>query len=906
MKKPLNFYTIKIKNFVFFITGILFALQVQAQEQYGTPLIEGTVTVTIKRVFEEYCNDKLSTKTESQGSASTSLTGTCVSELISNWMINTTHDLRGGKVNMQNFTTTLKKGDVFNKNNDVPRYPVFVKLEEKGYGKAPCSNVYDACTEDYKAVLTDRGAYSGMLRHSEGREAIFSCGIIGLENCRRYLFFYVTVGLSGLSEKNCLPGESNYLTCEDNKDVWKKGAGKSGFGIVNEPFASCAFTISDDISNNWFGSDGIYMHDEIDEDGNFSKKEMQLMSIDTSVFFKYMREKPPMQTFSATGSYHEEYGNDKTGHLTKSSAIISVTLTLGKIAPEAEVTLAGCSELGVGEEGEIIATGKPEGGTYKFRTDPIGTFTEESDGATLKLTGMVPQEGTVSVEYTSPGGKKAQVSKKAVCLELKSYNGGQPIPKIALFDIDGKSLSGIKNISVAVQPSDAADLLRYVPADPGILSAHGQGNQVMLQGIRKGKTTLQAKTKCGGTTGTAADVEVVYCDDETIAKLNEMMRVAQEAGKEQAKEIERIRSSKEFEDASNDLAESAGNLAIKTTGLIIGTLGGIKAGAGVKTATEIYGKGSNILDIMKGGDITSQISNVLQLAVELGGSDIQQAIAGTIETVQAATEFGNNLGTLKGADIQLQNANKWANHWNKTIEDISRRQRICRKGTEQTSGQEGTTAKPATDKAKPNDQPSKSTEPTKTNKTSSSEKPSGDKTSTGETPSDNPSTGEMPTDEPATDDDDIYWDPPFGEPPVTQLQVGLPYLKDECGCNKSQGLGIGQKGLSTLQTGMENLGECVEKFSLGPLSEYMKTLEEWVSLSDSLGAAAKSGPAALQSLAKDAVPRIVSLLERTKSFDEAGKAFLEEFKACPESMTAGVEILQSAMRVTIDSLSTQY
>jgi hypothetical protein len=321
-----------MKKLILLFAGILFVLQTKAQSQYGTPLIEGTVTVTINRVFENYCNDNLSTKTEEQGSATTSLTGTCVSELVSNWMINTAHELRGEKVQMNNFTTTLKEGDLWNKDKDVPKFPVFVKQETKSYTSAPCSGKFNPCVDNYKAVLTGRGSYSGVLRHSDGAEAIFSCGIIGLEKSSRYLFLHVTVGLSGLSEKNNLPGETNSLICEDDKEVWKKGAGKSSFYIVNEDFASCAFTVSDDISYNWFGSDGVYKQYKIDEDGNFSKKEMQLMRIDTAVFFKYMREKPSVQTFSATGSYYEEYGNDKTGHLTKRSANISVTLTLGKIA----------------------------------------------------------------------------------------------------------------------------------------------------------------------------------------------------------------------------------------------------------------------------------------------------------------------------------------------------------------------------------------------------------------------------------------------------------------------------------------------------------------------------------------------------------------------------------------------
>jgi len=112
-------------------------------------------------------------------------------------------------------------------------------------------------------------------------------------------------------------------------------------------------------------------------------------------------------------------------------------------------------------------------------------------------------------------------------VKVDSYNGGQPIPQVAFYDFDGNRLKGI-NVPVSIQPSDGADLLKYVPADPGILTVIGLGNEVMIQGVRQGKTTFQAKTQCGGTTGPVVEVEVVNCDDETKAKLDEQASIANE------------------------------------------------------------------------------------------------------------------------------------------------------------------------------------------------------------------------------------------------------------------------------------------------------------------------------------------------------------------------------------------
>ena len=58
--------------------------------------------------------------------------------------------------------------------------------------------------------------------------------------------------------------------------------------------------------------------------------------------------------------------------------------------------------------------------------------------------------------------------------------------------------------------------------------------------------------------------------------------------------------------------------------------------------------------------------------------------------------------------------------------------------------------------------------------------------------------------------------------------------------------------------------------------------------------------------AKETKPRLDSLIERTKSYDEAGKTFLKQFEKCPESVTTGMEVLKSALTVTVDSITTKY
>ena len=111
---------------------------------------------------------------------------------------------------------------------------------------------------------------------------------------------------------------------------------------------------------------------------------------------------------------------------------------------------------------------------------------------------------------------------------------------------------------------------------------------------------------------------------------------------------------------------------------------------------------------------------------------------------------------------------------------------------------------------------------------------------------------------------------------------------EDCGCKSSKDLTGNAAGLADLEAGFVNLGKCVEDFSKGSLTDYIATLKGWKEVSDTLDTALKAGPEVLKKVAGEVVPRIKSLLGNTKSFDETGKAFYENFKTCPESMSSGV------------------
>ncbi|MDO9253972.1 MAG: hypothetical protein Q7U54_00565 [Bacteroidales bacterium] len=566
-----------------------------------------------------------------------------------------------------------------------------------------------------------------------------------------------------------------------------------------------------------------------------------------------------------------------------------------KLAPmgflrKPQVALSGCSELGVGEQGQVTAKADKEGGTYSFRVEPEGIFTIESSGASATLRGTSAGRGTLYVEYTNPEGKTATSSQVAACVVLKSYNNGQAIPPIPLFDIDGKSLPGILKVPVETEPGEATDLLAFSASDPGIVTAIGLGDVVALQGIRSGKTTMQATTKCGGTAGPPVEVEVVYCDAETVARLAEMMRVAKEGQKEAAEEIGKITGSKEFEKAADEIAKSTYDLAEKTAKLIIGTLaGGSGASAAAKTAANIISSGSLLLSIVKGGDdAATQAYNAAKVLVKLSGDPMLKTAVSANETIDAATKFGNDLGTLLSTSERLKGATETYEQANRNVIRISGFQSICRKGTKPQPKQEQPTAdieKPKTNPtANPDAAPKQ--EPTKPN-------PPAEQNPVQEPQAENSPSGE-----------DIYSDPEFT--PAPPRQVGLPYEPGDCGCDKPQGLAANSGSFSTMQKGFENLQKCVDNFSSGPLAEYIKTLTDWKAVTDGLEKAVSATPAEFEVAAKETAPLIESLIERTKSFDEAGKVFLKQFDACPKSMEVGVEILNSVNEITVESLKINY
>jgi len=563
---------------------------------------------------------------------------------------------------------------------------------------------------------------------------------------------------------------------------------------------------------------------------------------------------------------------------------LQITIVPYKESDKPEVSLYGCSELGTNDRYDVFASGKPEGGKYRFWVEPASMMTVEADDeSSAILTGATPGKGTLYVEYTAPNGKTAQASKVASYVKVENYNGGQPMPQIALYDIDGKKQSGIKTVPVDAQPANASELVKFVPADPGILSAVGVGNEVTLQGLRVGKTTLQAKTDCDEKTGPAVEVEVVNCDDETKAALEKMRKAAIENLVDATERLQKTAGSKEFEKARDELVSSTVKLLAKTGLTIIGS--GHAEGA-VETAIKVVEAGEAASEMLASANSHEFYEKAFEGALKAVGSSATKALVGVMGVHEAAKEFAENIREILKHEAELEDMEKGYEAASENLKRIEKRQQFCKNGTGQPQAKEQPKS----------DQTPKSSDPTPPKDSTPTPKP---KPTTGEQP--NPT---EPTPAEPKSGDEVIGDP---EPPtVPPRQVGLPYEPSDCGCGQSKDLTIKSADFSKLGIGMKNLGDCVEKFRSTTLTDYQLSLQEISELTDSLSTTLKSDAAEFLVKAKASKPRLDELVSRVRSYDKAGNEFLKKMDKCPDSVTTGMEIFKSVETITVDSIKTNY
>ncbi len=582
---------------------------------------------------------------------------------------------------------------------------------------------------------------------------------------------------------------------------------------------------------------------------------------------------------------------------------IKATLRGGPISyVGAGVSLDGCSELGAGEQGKVTASGKPEGGTYAFRVEPSDLMSVDAAGATATLTGSRPGRGTLFVGYTTPDGGKAEASKPASVVRINSYNGGDAIPQILLYDIYGNKLSGKLTVPYSSEPDEAQELVDFVSGNPSVFTVVASTDNLDIQGSKTGKSTIEARDNCGNTTGPAVEVEVVNCDKETVEALAKMKQAAIENLKDAAENLQKVAGSKEFEKARDDLVNSTIELLAKA-GLTIITSG--KTSGAIETASKIAEAGAAVSEMISSANLEEFYTSAGKAAsgelfdkavythygkeiAELWGKSLSAAI-GVFEVYQAADRFGQNSARILDHENGLKNAME---SWEKAYKDlqrIERLQQICK----------GDKTEPQKKEEPEADQTTKPTDPTPP---TDPKPPVGPKPKTETPPAQKPPTGDPKPPVPEGEEPPVPPPPPTGEP----RQVGLPYSPEECGCYKAKSISVSSEGFSALLAGIKNIGDCVEKFNSASVTDYLNALKELSAVTDTLNAAVNKDPDIFKIKAKEAKPKLDSLIEHTKSYDVAGKTFMKQFQKCPESITTGMDVLKSALTVTVDSITTKY
>ena len=555
---------------------------------------------------------------------------------------------------------------------------------------------------------------------------------------------------------------------------------------------------------------------------------------------------------------------------------IKATLYGGAGPGYARVALDGCTQFGEGYQGKVTASGSPDGGSYEFRAEPSDLMTVEAQGPTALLTGSRRGRGTLYVRYTSPDGGVAESSEPVSVVALYSYNSDIPVPKIALYDAEGKKTSASVTVPYSAEPDDANELLDFLTGDPSLLNLTPSDGSLDLQGLKAGKTTIEAQDNCGNIIGPTLEVEVVNCDDETIERLEKMRKAKMDDLHAATRELQTIAGSEDFLKARDDLVAATSDLLLKV-GLTIAS-GGKSSSSGVNTAIQIANDLVGLRDMLSSGSHEEYFINGAKVAVSKIGGATASTLVGLESVAEAAARFYEDIGEVTYHDDMLKNA--WDNYEKaaKSLEEVIRMQQICKEGKQG---------------------PPKPTEPTPPPEPT----PSGDPKPTKEP---DKAEGTPPVEDPVPVKPEDP-EPPVNPPPAGETWiVGLPYEPSDCTCGKEKSVSLNSKGLTDLHSGFLNLGNCVDQFNKTALKEYSNTLNELMVLTKSLEDAATGEPSMFVKKTLEVQPQLDSIILRVRAYDEAGNAFVGEFEKCPDSVKAGMDVLESALTVTIDSVKTKY
>ena len=550
----------------------------------------------------------------------------------------------------------------------------------------------------------------------------------------------------------------------------------------------------------------------------------------------------------------------QAGHMLEATAVVTLNY---KSVNQAQVAIAPCADIVVGQSASVQATGTPAGGKYDWTGS--GEVQVRGTGSTATLTGAKPGKGRVQVRYTAPNGRTATEDKPVTSLRVKGLNGGAPIPQIGLDDVDGKPIGAPTIVALSVEPADAGDRLSFKAADVALLSVASRGDALMLQGLQPGKTQITGKTSCGQSVGGPWPVEVRRCTDDVVAQLAEMERIATETLRQQAAAANRVLNTGAYQRAADGLGKASGDVLIKTGAMITGTLGGASKGP-TNVVSNVIGHAVNFRDLASSESGWDALSAGSQEFVQIKGGPVSQGIAGAIDLLKTAHDFGDKLGEVMRANRELESLRKEMDESDRRIRDIIRRERIC-KESQAKPPQEPEPRKPEPGRkpapSKPTGQPSQPTQP--------------------------PAPPGTPPQEPTSQPPSVP-PPPYQPPPTRTL--ALPF-DQSCTCGAGRSVTASADGLATLQTGLAQMKSCNAGFE-DQARGFQGTLQSFSAILDEMSRAKQVPVAQRTAKAKQWSARLDQVVDQSRKFEAAGEAVLQNGQACPAAMDASVGIMTSA------------
>lgn len=386
------------------------------------------------------------------------------------------------------------------------------------------------------------------------------------------------------------------------------------------------------------------------------------------------------------------------GHQLKTG---SVNLRYKSGAEDPEVAFNACLHLAKDETREVSAEGSPENGSYQFASNPADVLAitrQQNNSATIQ--GKTPGKGAVTVDYTMKG-KTASATIAGSVVELVNINNGTDIPKLGIYDAEGKKITALYNFPLTLNPVDG--FVQMTLANDTIAIVTNTATSIQIQPVKTGKTLLQAKTLCGSNIGEPTAIEIVRCDNDVQKKL----RIKKEEYKQRTdtivKRITGLTGDSEFQRAGKEIAKTTQEMAIKTGESIINTLSfgeaqqvafatknGIQLSKQVVVnarTLEITGTTWDALNLYN--DLKEAYSNPNDLnatakaavgTLVLVGQNQAIALGKTYgEAYLAAEKFGQDLGILVGVADQLAELEPQHSQLIKEYIQISDRLAYCEK-----------------------------------------------------------------------------------------------------------------------------------------------------------------------------------------------------------------------------------